>query len=210
MLISFANQKGGCGKSSIALLLGAFLAKNKGKKVVGIDLDKQRSFLGRYDKDKSLSENPLYEVLYYKPLDFISAIQKKELDDDVYYIIDTPNQLDKEVLAVLVLSDKLIVPYNYSRVSMESTSTFMSVISKICDANSKLLFVANNIIQNAKKETLTQYQSILEEYTSRDCIINNFIKSSINFQRFDTLNIPDMLLENNIDVLEEIYLKLSS
>jgi hypothetical protein len=73
-----------------------------------------------------------------------------------------------------------------------------------------LLFVANNIIPNAKKETLTRYQDILEEYTSKDCIIHNYIKSSINFQRFDTLNIPDMLLENNKEVLEEIYLKISS
>ena len=62
MIISFANQKGGCGKSSIALLLGAYLKKVHNLNVVGIDTDKQRSYFGRFNKDKALQENPLYEV----------------------------------------------------------------------------------------------------------------------------------------------------
>lgn len=210
MIISFANQKGGCGKSSLALLLGAYLVKNKNRKVVGIDIDKQRSFLGRYDKDKSLTENPLYEVNYYKPIELISLIRNEELDKDTIYIVDTPNQLDKEVLAVLVLSDKLIVPYNYSRVSMESTTTFMNVISQICDSNKKLMFVANNIISKVKMETIEEYQNILEKFTQSNCVVKNVVKSSINIQRFDTLNIPSQLLESNIEVLEEIFIKLSS
>lgn len=209
MLISFANQKGGCGKSSIALLLGAYLAKTQNKKVVGIDTDKQRSYLGRYDKDKSLSENPLYEVMYYEPLELVQLIREKKLDEDTYYIIDTPNQLSKETLAVFVLSDKLIVPYNYSKVSMESTSTFMSVISKVCsNANDKLLFIANNIIAQAKKETIEKYQSILADETAEDCVIKNMISASINVQRMDSLNVSGTLLDGNSEVLNEIMGKL--
>jgi chromosome partitioning protein len=209
MLISFANQKGGCGKSSIALLLGAYLAKTQNKKVVGIDTDKQRSYLGRYDKDKSLSENPLYEVMYYEPLELVQLIREKKLDEDTYYIIDTPNQLSKETLAVFVLSDKLIVPYNYSKVSMESTSTFMSVISKVCsNANDKLLFIANNIIAQAKKETIEKYQSILADETAEDCVIKNMISASINVQRMDSLNVSGTLLDSNSEVLNEIMGKL--
>lgn len=208
MLISFANQKGGCGKSSIALLLEAYLAKKQGKKVVGIDIDRQRSYLGRYDKDLSLSEKPLYEVVYYEPMELVSLIQEKKLDEDTYYIIDTPNQLSKETLAVFVLSDKLIVPYNYSKVSMESTSTFMSVIAKVCNANSKLLFVANNIIAQAKRETIEMYQAILKEETGESCVIKNVLSASINVQRMDSLNVPGTLLDSNIDVLNEIVDKL--
>ena len=162
MVISFANQKGGCGKSSIALLLGAYLKKNHSLNVVGIDTDKQRSYFGRYNKDKALIENPLYSVEYYEPLDFVKKIKFGELDKETIYLVDTPNQLNKEIFAMLFLSDRIITPYNYSKVSMESTSTFTDIIMKLTNNNikNKLFLVANNIIQNAKKDTLNDYQNI--------------------------------------------------
>jgi cellulose biosynthesis protein BcsQ len=208
MFICFANQKGGSGKSSLALMLGSYLALKKDK-VVGIDVDKQRSFYGRYDKEKSLTGTALYEVLYYKPLDLIKAMRVGEFDKDTYYLIDTPGDLDKEILGVCVSSNKLIVPYNYSPVSMESTLIFLKTMLSVYSIN-KMLFVANNIISQAKIETILGFQNILkQEYGVPDTsIINSVVKSSINIQRFDTLNIPGTSLESNIELLEEIYSKL--
>lgn len=211
MIITFANQKGGCGKSSIAVLLGAFLTKMKGAKVVGIDTDMQRSLLGRYNKDKNLIENPLFEVLYYKPIDLINLIQRNELNDDTYYLIDTPNQLSNESLGLIFLSDKTIIPYNYSKVSMESSSTFINVLMNIPNMNikEKLLLVANDIIPTVKKDTVEQYQAVLGEFTDKNCIISNYITSSVLVQRIDTLNIESVLLERYNTVLEEIYSKIA-
>lgn len=211
MIITFANQKGGCGKSSIAVLLGAFLSKMKGSNVIGIDTDKQRSLLGRFNKDKNLIENPLYEVLYYKPIDLINLIQRNELEDDSYYLVDTPNQLSNESLALIFISDKIIIPYNYSKVSMESTSTFINVLMNIPNMNikEKLLLVANDIIPTVKKDTVEQYQSVLGEFTDEECIISNYITSSVLVQRIDTLNIESVLLERYNTVLEEIYSKIA-
>lgn len=210
MIISFANQKGGCGKSSIALLLGAYLKNIHKRKVIGVDTDKQRSFLGRFNKDKSLLENPLYEVEYSEPLDFVKKIKAGVLDKETIYLVDTPNQLNKETLALLILSDRILIPYNYSKVSMESTSTFTTVIMKLTDnkVKNRLLLIANNIIQNARKETLENYQKLLSDYTDSDCVINNYFKASVNFQRFDSLNIPNNVIEANKLVLDEIYSKL--
>ena len=62
-IISIANQKGGCGKTTTAINLSACLAAN-GKKVLLIDLDPQgHSTIGLNIKTESL-ENTIYDALY--------------------------------------------------------------------------------------------------------------------------------------------------
>ena len=61
-IISFVNQKGGVGKTTSVLSIGAGLAK-KGKKVLLIDIDPQASLTYSLGIDGESVENTIYDVL---------------------------------------------------------------------------------------------------------------------------------------------------
>ena len=61
-VISVVNQKGGVGKTTTAVNLGAFLAKKR-KKVLIIDLDPQGNATSGYGFEKSSLENTVYDLL---------------------------------------------------------------------------------------------------------------------------------------------------
>ena len=61
-VISIVNQKGGVGKTTTAVNLGAFLAKKR-KKVLIIDLDPQGNATSGYGFEKSTLENTVYDLL---------------------------------------------------------------------------------------------------------------------------------------------------
>ncbi|HVO67181.1 MAG TPA: AAA family ATPase [Syntrophales bacterium] len=64
--IAIANQKGGCGKTTTAINLGAALAKN-GKQVLVIDLDPQAHASFALRKDDQSPDSSAYNVLTEKP-----------------------------------------------------------------------------------------------------------------------------------------------
>lgn len=61
-VISIVNQKGGVGKTTTAVNLGAFLAKKR-KKVLIIDLDPQGNATSGYGFEKSSLQNTVYDLL---------------------------------------------------------------------------------------------------------------------------------------------------
>ena len=82
-IIAILNQKGGVGKTTTAINLGAYLAK-AGKKVLVVDFDPQGNATSGLGLAKEIAETTAYDILF-KPGEIVTAIQ--ETNTSGLYII---------------------------------------------------------------------------------------------------------------------------
>ncbi|MBN2016340.1 ParA family protein [Candidatus Dojkabacteria bacterium] len=85
MIFSFTNQKGGVGKTTTVLNLGAFLAK-RGKKILLLDLDPQANLTSGLGFSTSLKKNP-------------RNILKKKKTPSIYEVIIGKNKIPEAFIA---------------------------------------------------------------------------------------------------------------
>ena len=134
-VITLANQKGGCGKSTIVLNLAIELA-SQGKRVIVFDTDPQGSchetIAARSDgKMPGLKVVMVYENLY----------QAIETCDGEYNfaIIDTPPHDNEVVTVATVCSDLIIIPVQDSPLDIRSTKTTVDLIHQARELNPDLM-----------------------------------------------------------------------
>ena len=73
-IIAILNQKGGVGKTTTAINLGAYLAK-AGKRVLIVDFDPQGNATSGLGLGKELAETTSYDILFH-PNEIVTAIQE--------------------------------------------------------------------------------------------------------------------------------------
>lgn len=210
-IITFANQKGGCGKSTVLLLFAAYLIKMQNRKVFVIDTDKQRTLLRFYEQEKrNFDQEPFYEVVYMEYQEAYNFINSY-LQENTIYLIDTPNQLSIENFNLLKLSDKIIVPYNYSKSSMLSTLTFLDVCIGSNKINlNNLFFIGNNIKGNAKKDSLDKFKELVRKDIPVPGNVLTFdLKDTVQAQRISYLRIANEVIELFDESFRELYSKLN-
>lgn len=76
MIILFANQKGGVGKSTLSVLFSNYLTLAKNKPVKVYDMDFQRSLYNKAQAAEVIENTPLYPVEAAELSQF-AAIRKK-------------------------------------------------------------------------------------------------------------------------------------
>jgi chromosome partitioning protein len=134
-IISFANQKGGVGKTTLCILFANYLA-SKGKKVIVVDCDSQSSIAAKRTQDRTkYPESPEgYEI---RRMDLRERAKvKREMDSlrsqDAVILLDTPGNLQEEGLTVLFsMSDYIIVPFQFEAISIQSTGIFITFIQRL-------------------------------------------------------------------------------
>lgn len=156
MIVTFANQKGGVGKTTLSVLFANYLVEAS-KTVIVLDTDHQRSIMVMRRED---SENFSHQTMGYEvvecSLEDPEALSSylKELDShSEYVLVDAPGNLTENGLIQLFShSDYIIVPYQYERKSLDSTGTFVSAISQLNDHLKrhslpcpKLIFAPNKV-----------------------------------------------------------------
>jgi|TARA_B110000977_G_scaffold68673_1_gene93192 chromosome partitioning protein len=106
-VLTFANVKGGSGKSTLCVNVAATLVK-LGNSVAVVDADPQKS---TFDWISTTTDHLLSKVIC---CDISSANEVKELGVD-YVLIDTQGSLNKEMYQFLAFSSIVLVPCRVSR-----------------------------------------------------------------------------------------------
>lgn len=201
MIILFANQKGGVGKSTLSVLFSNYLSLAKNKPVKVYDMDFQRSLYNKAQAAEVIENTPLYPVEAAELSQF-NAIQKKDTkEENQLNIIDLAGKMDDDDLVpVFQKSDLILCPFSYDEYSVSSTIEFSFVILKI-NPKAKIIFIPNRVRSSVKYETMKSVQEALKNFG----VVTNSISERIDFQRITTYDIPANIIEVIEPVFESIY-----
>ncbi|MFD0764512.1 ParA family protein [Mucilaginibacter lutimaris] len=201
MIIIIGNQKGGAGKSTLALVLANYLTLEKKCPVTIIDMDYQQSISQKFEKAKILENAEPYEVV---PANLESFPYLKNLlgknEKDVI-LIDLPGKLDDDgLIPVFNSADLVICPFSYDEFTFQSTVLFTVVMKRI-NPDIGMVFVPNRIKSNARYEIMQEVDGQLSKFG----LITPVLPDRIDFQRVSTFYTPVSLQPVINPVLEQIY-----
>jgi chromosome partitioning protein len=159
MIISLVNQKGGVGKTTIAVNLAACLAMREFR-VLLIDADPQGSVL----QWRSIEDNQLFDVKHFpRPL-MPSALRAMEHGYQ-HVVIDAPPAIGDITRSILELTNLAIVPIGPSPLDIWSTKDTVFLMNEAAKANralkGKLLIcrkIVNTRLGREAREALETYR----------------------------------------------------
>ena len=223
--IIFGNQKGGIGKTTLAVLTATGLSFPPfNKKILLIDNDNQKSVvrLRQYDEENYEEKAP-YSIIDMTYKEIVKSI--KDIDENYDYVfIDTPGKLDaelppeeQEVTKVLMLTDYLFMPFKAGVLNLDATTDYVKILLKIQqlrkETNRPLTILG---VVNFYKERSRINQELKEELKYlKENIGLNFMKSSLKqytaFEYLDTYkslyspNSKEVAKVNFSTFLNELY-----
>ena len=182
MIITFATQKGGTGKTTLAIAFANYLSGITTRKIKVYDFDYQKSFFNKWREDADSELPKLYEVEVIgedddePPFeDLEQVVDLKESKD--LFLFDLAGTLDQRYSDVLVYSDFIIIPFEYSDVSVKSTLVFKNLLG-LLESEAERIFIRSKYDKGYKylnqKEMdieLAKYGTLLENPVfKRNCL----------------------------------------
>ncbi|WP_292009688.1 ParA family protein [Chryseobacterium sp.] len=181
MIITFATQKGGTGKTTLAIAFSNYLSGISERKINVFDFDYQKSFYNKWKEDELLESPKLYEVEVFgeddkKPFADLESLFALKDSEDIN-IFDLAGTLDEKYSDLLVYSDFIIVPFEYSDVSVKSTLVFKNLLG-LLESQAERIFIRSKydkgykyLNQKEMDEELSKYGTLIESPVfKRNCL----------------------------------------
>lgn len=158
--ISLIQLKGGVGKTTLAICIGAYLA-HQGKKVLIMDADMPQGTASAWGS-----------ILEYPNLDFSTALTMQEMMHDLqsrdgqydYIVIDSPPRMAEMQRSIMMLSDYVFIPLAASAPDVWAFDDLKKIldeaVEKGCTAQMRIIW-----------NTFQKYPSNIE---MRQAVLDNF------------------------------------
>ncbi len=151
-VITISQQKGGSGKTTLAVHLALAFIKYHNLKVAVIDTDPQGS-LGKWymirTEKKVSNDNLTFKTASLWGAQYESKALKKDHD---IVIIDTPPKIESDARPSIESADLVLIPVAASHVDFWATGAIVEIAKK---ANKKILIQINRSSQRSKLITKT-------------------------------------------------------
>ncbi|BBQ08779.1 ParA family protein [Elizabethkingia anophelis] len=181
MIITFATQKGGAGKTTLAIAFANYLTIVSERKINVFDFDYQKSFFNKWKEDEYSVLPKLYDVEVIgdedeQPFaDLEKIIDLKESKE--IYLFDLAGTLDQKYSDLLIYSDFIIIPFEYSDVSVKSTLVFKNLLG-LLESEAERIFIRSKYDKGYKylnqKEMdieISKYGTLIESPVyKRNCL----------------------------------------
>jgi chromosome partitioning protein len=169
-VITICQQKGGTGKTTLAVHLALAFIKYHNFKVAIIDTDPQGS-LGKWyiirSEKKILNESLNFKTASLWGAQYESKILKKDHD---IVIIDTPPKIESDARPSIEAADLVLIPMTPSHVDFWATEAIVEIAKK---ANKKILIQINRANQRSKLIIKTNEYIKSINVSSTNTIIGN-------------------------------------
>ncbi|WP_072923144.1 ParA family protein [Chryseobacterium sp. OV279] len=183
MIITFATQKGGAGKTTLAIAFANYLTEVSQRKIKAYDFDFQKSFFNKWKEDEYSELPKLYEVELigddeeedqpFADLEKIIGLKESE----AIYLFDLAGTLDQKYSDLLIYSDFIIIPFEYSDVSVKSTLVFKNLLG-LLESEAERIFIRSKYDKGYKylnqKEMdieISKYGTLIESPVyKRNCL----------------------------------------
>lgn len=180
MVISFCNEKGGCGKSTLSILLSARLAED-GDEVLLIDADPQKSVNVFMEARNSNGLSPLFSSISKLGNTLKDEIRLMRSKFDCL-IIDTGGRDTVEMRQSFLSSDVVIIPVIPSTLDENIMKYMIDIFHKSKDYNENLvgLILPSKITTNPFVQTkeLQDFKGVFEETKKESGVENLFLMES--------------------------------
>ncbi|KQR91428.1 hypothetical protein ASG01_13720 [Chryseobacterium sp. Leaf180] len=181
MIITFATQKGGTGKTTLAIAFANYISSLSDRKINVFDFDYQKSFYHKWKDDEILEIPKLYDVEIIGDddglpfSDFETLINLKESPE--INLFDLAGTLDAKYSDLLIYSDFIVVPFEYSDVSVKSTLVFINMLG-LLESEAERIFIRSKydkgykyLNQEAMDNELKKYGVLLSNPVfKRNCL----------------------------------------
>ena len=199
-IIAIANQKGGVGKTTTTVNLGASLAALE-KKVLIVDADPQANDSSGLNVDVSKIENSIYECLI-GGVDVKKAVLKVDLDglgvkDDFDYIlIDCSPSLGLITVNCLTAADSVIIPVQAEYYALEGISKLLNTI-KIIKGRLNTALEIEGFLITMYDSRLRLANQVAEEVRQhfRELVFNVMIQRNIKLSESPSYGVPVLLYD---------------
>ena len=146
-VITIAQQKGGTGKTTLAVHLALAFIKYHNLKIAIIDTDPQGS-LGKWfmirEEKKISNDNLTFKTASLWGAQYESKTLKKDHD---IVVIDTPPKIESDARPSIESADLVLIPMAASHVDFWATGAIVEIAKK---ANKKILIQINRANQRSK------------------------------------------------------------
>lgn len=154
-ILAVANQKGGVGKTTVTMQLGAVLSRRF--RVLVVDIDPQRSTVWWAQNTATLLP---FDFAGNQPVSVLAGIRELHAEYD-FVIVDTPGSLeDTKILeAVLDVADFVLVPLTPEALALEPT---IRTIDRLIEPRGLRHAVVLNRIDTRVPGQLPRWQAMLD------------------------------------------------
>lgn len=215
IIITFANQKGGVGKTTLCVTFANFLAM-MGVRVLVADLDFQHSIVKCRNSDiKTYGEDKiLYEVASYNPTneeEMAKTMEKLHNDPSIEVVlIDSSGSLKAPGLITLFANTDIIVtPYQYDVVTSPSTQSFLMFLDRLKDrmqgkVNFKIFLIPNRVNPRVGKRAELKAWEITRNIYAKHGVVTEKLPVRSEMTRLSTI----AALDRHINFVRDIYMSI--
>jgi len=164
MIISVANTKGGCGKSTLACNLAVMCAKDK-KSVVLFDLDPQRSAY-RF-REMRMDKDCVQFPVYMSGLALVHDIKNNSLDSTERIIVDSGGRDSKLFRTAMLAADILLIPVEpgqFDLLALEETMIIYDDVRTIKPVKAIIVINKNREGRNLSNVVFTTIKEIAADH----------------------------------------------